>query len=89
MFANVERDQAALPALREVVAAGAEPWETAAREILSAGFATGDEGRMRRVRAAVGLAMSFGAWQWLVRREGLAGGEAVELLARGVEAGAL
>jgi len=88
MLANIERDQALLPALREVVAAGKAPWQAAMRAVLSAGLATGEEAQERRLEAAIGLATSFGAWQWLVRREGLAGGEAVELLARAVEAGA-
>ena len=88
MFANVERDQAALPALREVLAAGAEPWDAAVRDVLAEGLATGEPAQGRRVRAAIGLATSFGAWQRLVRREGLADEEAVELLARAVEASA-
>lgn len=40
------------------------------------------------MRAGIGLATSFGAWQWLVRQEQLAEDEATELLARSVEAGA-
>jgi AcrR family transcriptional regulator len=88
MFANVRRDQAALPALREVVAAGTEPWDAAVREVLSAGLTTDDGPQARRVRAAIGLATSFGAWQWLLRHEALAEDEAVELLVRAVEASA-
>ena len=49
---------------------------------------TDDEAQARRVRAGIGLATSFGAWQWLVRQEQLAEDEATELLARSVEAGA-
>lgn len=86
MFANVRRDQAALPALREVVSAGTEPWSRAVRDVLSAGFAKGAQ--TRQLHAAIGLATSFGAWQWLVRHEALADDEAVELLARAVEASA-
>ncbi len=88
MLAHIERDQAGLPALREVVAAGRQAWEGAVREVLAAGLATGEEARVRRVRAAVGLATSFDAWQRLVRREGLPEDEVVELLARAVEASA-
>lgn len=88
MLANVERDQALLPALGEVVTAGRGPWRAAIRSVLSPGLATGDAAQTRRLHAAIGLGTSFGAWQWLVRREGLADGEAVELLARAVEAGA-
>ena len=78
-----------MPALREVVSAGAEPWDRAVRDLLSVGFETEDAAQARRVRAAVGLATSFGAWQWLVRREQLTGAEALELLARAVEAAAV
>ena len=86
MFANVRRDQEAMPALREVVSARAEPWDRAVRDLLSAGFETEDAAQARRVRAAIGLATSFSAWHWLVRREQLAGDEALELLAGAVEA---
>jgi len=88
MLANIERDQALLPALSEVVAAGRAPWHAAMRAVLSAGLPAGEGPRARRLHAAIGLATSFGAWQWLVRREGLSDGEAVELLAGVVEAGA-
>jgi len=88
MFANVERDQEALPALREVVAAGRGSWHAAVRDVLSAALPPADGENASHVRAAIGLATSFGAWQWLVRREGLADDEAVELLARAAEAAA-
>ena len=56
--------------------------------MLSAGLTTDDGPQARRVRAAIGLATSFGAWQWLLRHEALAEDEAVELLVRAVEASA-
>lgn len=86
MFANVRRDQDALPALREVVSAGTAPWNAAVRDVLLMGRATEDAAQARRVRGAIGLATSFPAWQWLVRHEKLAGDDALELLARTVEA---
>ena len=54
------------------------------RDILLAG--RGLRGaRRRRVRAAIGLALSFNAWQSLTR-EGCSDGEAVELMAGAVDA---
>jgi AcrR family transcriptional regulator len=89
MFANVERDSAALPALREVVAAGAGPWDAAVRDVLAAGLVKRrGSAADRRVRAAIGLATGFGAWQALVRREGATAKDAVEILAGAVEAAA-
>jgi AcrR family transcriptional regulator len=84
MFANVERDRAALPALAAVVDEGRGAFLGATREILAAGLPAG-----RRLDAAIGLATSFGAWQHLARVEGLGAKDAVEILARSVEAAAL
>jgi AcrR family transcriptional regulator len=86
MFANVRRDQEVLPALREVVSAATARWNAAVRDVLLIGRATEDAAQVRRMRAAIGLATSFPAWQWLVRHEKLARDEAIELLARTVEA---
>jgi AcrR family transcriptional regulator len=83
MFANVERDAAALPELREVVTEGRRDFDAAIRTVLATGLRTRHP---ERLRAAIGLATGFATWQTLVRREGLAGAEAVELLARAVEA---
>src|SRR5690348_6802353 len=77
MLANIERDSPLLPALREVVSAGRAPWIDAMREILAAGW--GARGaRRRRLMAAIGLAISFPAWQRLVDDEGLSANDTVE-----------
>ena len=87
MLANVERDMALLPALSDVVTAGRAPRDAAVRDILAAGF--GARGaRRRRLLAAIGLATSFPAWDRLVTGEGLGDADAVEVLARAVEAAA-
>ena len=85
MLRHTSRDAARMPALREVIAAGREPFDRAIRDVLSAGWgATG--ARARRLDAALGLATSFGAWEQLVEQEGLDPGDAIEVLAGAVEA---
>ena len=85
MFSHTSRDAATMPALREVISAGREPFDRVVRDLLTAG--RGARGaRRRRLDGAIGLATSFASWDQLVRREGLDDAEAVELLARAVEA---
>jgi AcrR family transcriptional regulator len=85
MLGNVERDARSMPALREVVTAGREPFDRAVRELLSAGW-NARGARRRRLEAAIGLATSFAAWEQLTVREGVSADDAVELLAGLVEA---
>lgn len=85
MLANIERDVALLPALRDVVTSGRAPLEAATREILSAGWGVRGA-RRRRLLAAIGLATSFGAWEQLTAVEGLTDEDVVAVLASAVEA---
>ena len=62
-------------------------WQRDARDALRDGE-PGDRKARERRDAALALALSFSAFQQLVRREGLAGAQAVEVLARAVEAAA-
>ena len=85
MTGNVLRDAELVPALGDVLRAGVGRYEVAVREILLAG--RGLRGRRRsRAKAAIGLAISFGAWQHLVRRDGLSDADAVEVMCAMVEA---
>jgi AcrR family transcriptional regulator len=87
MLANIERDSPLLPGLSEVVNAGRAQWIDAMREILAAGW--GARGpRRRRLRAAIGLATSFAAWQRLAEDDGLSAQDAIEVLAGAVVAAA-
>lgn len=85
MLANVERDMDLLPALRTVVVAGRAPREHAARDVLASGWHVSATAQTR-LRGAIGLACSFGAWRRLARGEGLSDGDAIEVLTRLVEA---
>lgn len=87
MLSKVRRDVELLPALADVVDHGQAPMRAAIRDVLGAGW--GVRGRARtRLLAALGLATDFKAWQRLVRDEGLSDEDAVEVLARAVEASA-
>jgi AcrR family transcriptional regulator len=84
MTGNVMRDAQLLPALAGVLR-GSAAFAAVVTEQLLGG--RGLRGRRRaRVRAAVGLALSFATWRTLVREQGLTNDEAVELAARAVEA---
>jgi AcrR family transcriptional regulator len=85
MLTNIERDISLLPALRDVVTSGRAPRDAAVREILAAGW-NARGARRKRLLAAIGLATSFGAWERLTADEGLSDDDAVEVLARAVEA---
>jgi AcrR family transcriptional regulator len=86
MLSKTTRDAALVPAMRRPVEAmGA--WFEAAVEALARG--RGDRGaRRRRVRAAIGHAISFDAWRSLVQQQGLSQREAVGLMVRLVAAAA-
>jgi AcrR family transcriptional regulator len=80
MSANVRRDLPQLPVLQEVAAPFAQHWE-AVREALDRGWKT--RGRRRAlVRAAIGHAIEFETWRSLVRSQGLADSEAIEVMVR-------
>src|SRR4051794_24401532 len=85
MMGNVARDAPRIPALREVVEGGRAPFDQAVRDILAAGWSARGA-RRRRLEAAIGLATSFVAWEQLTVHEELGNDDAVELLARAVEA---
>jgi len=88
MLANSRRDAEVLPALRDVLAESSAEFDAAVRDILGAGLGGGDPKRQRRAQAALGLATDFHAWQRLVRCEQLPADEAIEVLARAIEAAA-
>ncbi len=77
MLEKVTRDAAVVEPLRQALA-GAAAWYDAATDVL----AEGRSGDATRARAAIGHALAFDTWRSLVRRQGLAPEEAVELLAR-------
>ena len=77
MIERITRDAALVEALQAPAARSGE-WLDAAADILAAGR-PGDGGR---ARAAIGHAIAFDTWRSLVRRQGLAPAEAVELMAR-------
>lgn len=77
MLEQITRDAALVEPLRQAMAP-LEEWLRAAADVLAEGVA----GDPATVRAAAGHAVAFETWRSLVRREGLAPGEAVELVAR-------
>ncbi|HEU4905003.1 MAG TPA: helix-turn-helix domain-containing protein [Solirubrobacterales bacterium] len=79
MVEKTTRDVATVPALRSPMEAFAA-WFEAATEILVRGRPERGAKR-RRVRAAIGHALSFETWRSLVGEQGLARDEAVELIA--------
>jgi hypothetical protein len=80
MTAHILRDLPALPVMQEVAAPLAQYWESV-RVILGAGWDAGG-GAGEPVRAVIGHALAFDTWRSLVRCEGLAESEAVELMVR-------
>jgi AcrR family transcriptional regulator len=77
MLEKVMRDAAVVEPLREALA-GVAGWYDAAADVL----AEGRPGDPARARAAVGHALEFDTWRSLVRRQGLAPEDAVDLMAR-------
>jgi AcrR family transcriptional regulator len=84
MTANVLRDAQLLPALAGVLQGAAAHLAAVTEQLLEGRRLRGR--RRARVRAAIALALSFASWRTLVREQGLAQDEAVELAARAVEA---
>ncbi len=79
MLERTTRDVAVVPALRPAME-GSAIWTEAAAEALIRGRRERGA-RRRRVRAAIGHALSFSTWRSLVREQGLSGEEAVALMA--------
>ena len=77
MVERVTRDAAVVEPLREAMARAAG-WYEAATGVL----AEGRPGDAARARAAIAHALAFDTWRSLVRRQGLAPEEAVELMQR-------
>ncbi len=77
MMEKITRDAAAVESLREAMASAAG-WFDAATAVLAEGRA----GDGARARAALAHALAFDTWRSLVRRQGLAPAEAVDLMAR-------
>lgn len=67
------------PVLLEVLAPYFAYWERV-RDVLADAWQTQDAVCNRRLRAAVGHAISFQTWRSLVRQQGLSDAEAVELM---------
>jgi AcrR family transcriptional regulator len=83
MLERTTRDVAVVPALQPAMNASAM-WSEAAAETLMRGRRQRGA-RRRRVRAAIGHAVSFTTWRSLVREQGLSQAEAIALMARLVE----
>lgn len=79
MLEKTTRDVATVPALQPSMAAFAQ-WFEAATEILLKGRPERGT-RRRRLRAAIGHALSFATWRSLVREQGLSQADAVKLIA--------
>jgi AcrR family transcriptional regulator len=84
LFALGTADMPKLPKLQEAHAPLFEHWAKMRRTLLYGWRARGR--RRVRLAAALGLAIDFGTWHVLVRREGLRDAEAVELAVGAVEA---
>lgn len=84
MIENLVRDEATTPTVKQFFGAF---WDyiSAARETLMSGRSVRGRAR-KRVRAAVGHAVSFATWRSLTREQGLDNGQAVELMSRLVAA---
>jgi AcrR family transcriptional regulator len=84
MLERTTRDVAVVPALEPAMARSAQWFEAATDVLLRNRRQRG--ARLRKVRAAVGHAIGFASWRSLVREQGLARIEAVELMAALVDA---
>ena len=80
MLEKTTRDAATLPALRAAMTASAQWYEAAAETLMQGRRERG--ARRRRLRAAIGHALSFATWRSLVRDQGLRQAEAVELMSQ-------
>jgi AcrR family transcriptional regulator len=85
MLANLLRDEATMPVVRERFAAYHLYLEAIRNQLLSG---RGLRGRARtRVQAAIGHALAFNTWRSLVRDQGMRGEEATDLMAMLIMAG--
>ncbi len=80
MTGHVLRDLPQLPVMQEIAAPLVHYWESV-RGILPVGWAAAD-GSGEQLRAVIGHAIAFGSLRSLVRAEGLADSDAVELMVR-------
>lgn len=80
MLEKINRDVAVVPALVPAMTALAGWFDAAGASLLEGRPERG--GRRRRVRAAVGHALSFATWRSLVREQGLSRAEAIDLMER-------
>ena len=80
MMSNILRDAATMPIVGRMLG-GYRDYLTAARDTLMSGRDVRGPAR-RRVQAAVGHALTFGAWRSLAREQGLTDREAVGLMCR-------
>lgn len=87
-WTNILRDAEVMPVLREIAMGRRLRYLADARDVLGAGKWGAGGRRRTRLLSALGLAVEFRTWESLARRQGLADGEAVELMIRLV-AGAL
>lgn len=79
-MAHLLRDLPQLPVMQELAAPLAQHWESE-RGILAGGWEAADRSG-EQLRAVIGHAIEFGTWRSLVRAEGLAASDAVELMVR-------
>jgi AcrR family transcriptional regulator len=80
MSGNIRRDAESIPALRQVLEEGWQPFLVAAIEVLAAGWGVRGA-RRNRLLAAIDVALDFATWRRTVRINGLSDAEAVELMA--------
>jgi AcrR family transcriptional regulator len=78
MLSNVARDASLVPAVEEAQQPFLEAYAQI-HQVLGEGWVSGD-GRQPMADAALAHAMAFGTWQSLVREQGLAAEQAVDLL---------
>jgi AcrR family transcriptional regulator len=80
MTANVLRDLAVSPALREAALPFMQYWESV-RTALDSGWTARGQ-RRKRLRAVIGHAVAFETWRSLARDQGLADAEVAQLMVR-------
>jgi hypothetical protein len=80
MLTNLYRDRAIMPAVAAQMDATAVPFMQAVLEIALGGL------RGKRLRAATAHALEFTTWRSLVRDQGLARAQAIDLMAKMVAA---
>jgi AcrR family transcriptional regulator len=86
MLANLLRDEASMPTVRQMFAAYHVYLDAAAVVLMRGRKLRGHTAK--RVRAAIGHALAFSTWQSLTREQGLDDAQAAELMCRFVDAAA-